>query len=304
MAAPWLCRHVAVKKEDMSMTGYFRSFRQMFTERVFSSRTYVVAVLQGFMLHLYMRPVAAFSRDMGYAAAPWAFPFILSNIFYLLLFMIGIIYCFSDVPFMQYKNMYQVIRTGRRRWAACQVSAILAQSFLIMAANVFFSMVLLSGSCELTLDWGKLYHTLALTGSPEEYRFLFAFSYETMQMLSPLKLTALTVIIGTLGIGFIGLFMFAVSIYINRSVAVTAAFVMVLMIYLVENIHPLLREKMAMFVPVNWMRVTQIGVKLHDSFIQPPVLYMLMVLAAGIAVCAVLILIKIKKMEFQWYKEE
>ena len=68
------------------MTGYFRSFRQMFTERVFSSRTYVVAVLQGFMLHLYMRPVAAFSRDMGYAAAPWAFPFILSNIFYLLLF--------------------------------------------------------------------------------------------------------------------------------------------------------------------------------------------------------------------------
>ena len=125
-----------------------------------------------------------------------------------------------------------------------------------------------------------------------------------MQMFSPLELIALTVIIGTLGIGFIGLFMFAVSIYINRSVAVTAAFVMVLMIYLVENIHPLLREKMAMFVPVNWMRVTQIGVKLHDSFIQPPVLYMLIMLAAGIAVCAVLILIKIKKMEFQWYKEE
>ena len=133
---------------------------------------------------------------------------------------------------------------------------------------------------------------------------LFAFSYETMQMFTPFELIALTVVIGTLEIGFMGLFMFAVSIYIGRSAAVTAAFVMALMIYLVENIHPLLREKMAMFVPVNWMRVTQIGVKLHDSFIQPPVFYMLMALVAGIAVCAVLILIKIRKMEFQWYKEE
>ena len=94
MAAPWLCRRAAVKKEDMSMAGYFRLLRQMFTERVFSPRTYVVAVLQGVMLHLYTRPVAAFSKDMGYAAAPWAYPFILSNIFFLLLFMIGIIYCF------------------------------------------------------------------------------------------------------------------------------------------------------------------------------------------------------------------
>ena len=169
------------------MAGYFRLLRQMFTERVFSPRTYVVAVLQGVMLHLYTRPVVEFSKDMGYAAAPWAYPFILSNIFFLLLFMIGIIYCFSDVPFMQYKNMYQVIRTGRRRWAAGQIGVILAQSFLIIAVNVFFSMVLLSGTCEFTLDWGKLYHTLALTGSPEEYRFLFAFPMKPCRCLRRLN---------------------------------------------------------------------------------------------------------------------
>ena len=76
------------------------------------------------------------------------------------------------------------------------------------------------------------------------------------------------------------------------------------MIYLVENIHPLLRRRIAMFVPVNWMRVTHIGVKLHDSFIQPSVSYMLAALAAGISMCTSLIFLKIKKMEFQWYREE
>ena len=286
------------------MAGYFLVFRQILKEKIFSPRTFAVIVLQGVMLHLYMGPVVKISKDIGCPAAPWVFPFILSNIFFLLLFMIGIVYYFSDVPFMQYKNMYQVIRTGRYKWAAGQVSVILAQSFLIIAANILFSMVLLGGSCEFTQDWGKLYHTLALTGSPEEYRFLFAFSYETMQMFQPLELIALTVMTGTLVIGFIGLFMFAVSLYISRSAAVTAAFGMVIMIYLVENIHPLLRRRMAMLAPVNWMRVTQVGTKIHDSFIQPPVSYMLTALVTGIAVCVLLIFVKVRKMEFQWYKEE
>lgn len=200
--------------------------------------------------------------------------------------------------------MYQVIRTGRMRWAAGQIGAIFAQAFLLMAANVVFSMLLLTGSCEYTLGWGKLYHTLALTGGSESYRFLFFFSYETMQLFTPLELLGLTVLLGTLVIAFIGLFMFVVSLYISRSVAVTAAFLMVTMIYLVENIHPLLKRWMAMFAPVNWMRVTHIGIKLHDSFLQPSVPYMLAVLTAGILTCASFICLKIKKTEFQWYKEE
>lgn len=200
--------------------------------------------------------------------------------------------------------MYQVIRTGRMRWAAGQIGAIFAQAFLLMAANIGFSMLLLTGSCEYTLDWGKLYHTLALTGGKESYRFLFFFSYETMQLFTPLELLGLTVLLGTLVIAFTGLFMFAVSLYISRSVAVTGAFLMVMMIYLVENIHPLLKRQTAMLAPVNWMRVTHIGVKLHDRFIQPSVPYMLTVLTAGILTCAGFICLKIKKTEFQWYQEE
>lgn len=288
----------------MNRMLYFRFFRQALAEQIFSFRTYVVVFIQGFLLYLYMRPVVRFSKDMNYGATPWTFPFILSNIFFLLLFMIGIIYYFSDVPFMQNKNMYQVIRTGRRKWAVGQISVILAKALLIMIVNVVFSIILLVGSSEYILDWGKLYNTLALTGSSEKYRFLFDFSYETMKIFSPLELIGLTVLNGTLVIAFIGLFMFVVSLYINRSVAVTLAFLMVIMIYLVENIHPLLRRRIAMFVPVNWMRVTHIGVKLHDSFIQPSVSYMLAALAAGIAMCTSLIFLKIKKMEFQWYREE
>ncbi len=40
----------------------------------------------------------------------------------------------------------------------------LRAGLLLMAVNALFPMLLLAGSCEYTLEWGKLYHTLALTG--------------------------------------------------------------------------------------------------------------------------------------------
>lgn len=286
------------------MRVYFRFLRQALAERIFSPRMYAVAFLHGFLLHFYMRAVVRFSKDMECAATPWAFPFLLSNIFFLLLFMAGVVYCFSDVPFMQHKNMYQVIRTGRSKWALGQISVIAAQAFFIMVFNAVFSIILLLGYFEYSPGWGKLYHTLALTGGSKKYRFLFDFSYETMQIYSPLELLVLSIMLGTLVIAFVGIFMFAVSLYVNRSLAVTLAFFLVMMIYLVENMYPLLKRWAAMFAPVNWMRVTQIGIKFHDSFIQPPVWYMVTMLAAGIAICAGMVCVKVKKIEFQWYQEE
>ena len=93
MAAPWPCRHMEVEKEDISRMLYGRFFRQVLTERVFSSRTY--SVLQGVILYLYIRPVVRASKDMECGAAPWKFPFLLSNLFFLLLFMVGIVYFFQ-----------------------------------------------------------------------------------------------------------------------------------------------------------------------------------------------------------------
>ena len=66
-------------------------FKQVLLGKIFRPRTYVLLVLLGFVTYLYVKPVVAFSQEVHYKAAPWAFPFIVSNIYFIFLFMLGIV---------------------------------------------------------------------------------------------------------------------------------------------------------------------------------------------------------------------
>ena len=256
----------------------FRCLRQILYAKIFHIRTLTLFLLQSGFLYFYIKPLLKYAADVSYPPSPWVFPFIISNLYCLFLFMLEIVFYFSDVPFMQYPNMYQVIRAGRVRWAVSQILAIMIQSFFIMLFNIIMSIIFLGRYCEFTLEWGKLLHTVALANISEAYHFLFAVPYNTLQNFSPVELMALTFIIGGL--------------------------VITVMIYFVENIHPLLTKKIAMFVPVDWMRVANVGIKQHDSFVLPSLQYILMFLTIGIAVLFVVIVWKIKRVEFQWVKED
>lgn len=278
--------------------------KQVLYKKAFDVRTYALLILQGYVMYLYMKPVVKFSQAVGHKAAPWVFPFILSNLYFVFLFLLGIIYFFSDVPFMQYHNMYQIIRTGRRKWAAGHIAAIMVQSFLIMLFHFLMSVVCLGRYCDYSLDWGKVLHTAALTNAAEQYEFFFSIPYAAMQNFSAVSLNALTLAIGSLVICFFGLLMFAASLFINRTFAIALSAAMAVMVYFVENVHVLDTQRMSMFVPATWLRTANIGLKQFGAHKMPPIPYMFAVLAVGIAVLCALILWKVGRVEFQWNKED
>lgn len=82
------------------------------------------------------------------------------------------------------------------------------------------------------------------------------------------------------------------------------AVVMTAGIYLVENIHPLLSQKAAMFFPACWLRTANIGVKVHGSSLMPPMSYILAALVIGLALMCGIIIWRVGKIEFQWQKED
>ena len=65
----------------------------------------------------YDQPYLQFVKEKNYPISWCIFPFYMSSFGILSIFYVGIVYIHSDVPFMQHINMYQVIRTGRERWA-------------------------------------------------------------------------------------------------------------------------------------------------------------------------------------------
>lgn len=269
------------------------------------SRTGSFLLLQFFLMYIYVKPLVACADGLQHSSTIWFYPYLVSNVIYLFLWMLGVIFFFSDVPFMQYRNMYEVIRIGRRQWAISHIITIFVESAMIMIVNFLMSIICLRGRIEWTNEWGKLLHTIAITNAGEKFNMYFDISYENMQKFTPVGLLILTLTMGTLVLAFAGLFMFAVSLMWNRTAAVAGASIMVIMIFVIDNVHFLIAKGIACFSPVSWMQTAKIGVIKHGTaYIQPSVSYMFMMLMIGIFVLAAGIMLKIRDIEFEWNKED
>lgn len=277
---------------------------QVFLQKLQQSRTFTLMILEMYILYIYTQPVIKFSEASSYPSAVWTLPFMFSNIYFLFLFMLGVIYYFSDVPFMQHFSMYQIIRTGRKRWVLGQIGSVILQSGFLMIFNFAMSILWLFGHCEWTTGWGKLLHTAALTNAADYYGFLFEVPYSAMQKYSPIELVLMTLVIGTLVISFIGILMFALSLVLGRIWAIAAAVVMVVMIYLVHNAHPAGVQKLSMFAPVTWMQTTMIGTKMYSYYTRPPLEYMIFALLVGILLLGCFIFWRVRYVEFLFTNED
>ena len=253
----------------------------------------------------YSEPVLRLSRDVNYPVSPCLFPFLMCSYSFLAQFWFGVVYVGSDAPFMQHVNMFQVIRTGRRVWAVGQIVGIILRSFVITAETAFCAMVPVLFRLDLSAGWGKLLHTVAM--KPEmgtQYGFNYAIFYDALTRFSPLELMLLCILITSLVVSFVGVLMFTVGLYAGRTLALAVATGLTLSLFLVLNLPPMLRQGLAYFIPTIWPEIARIGSKSIGRYMLPGIPYMLLFLAVGIAVMSVLILWKVRTVEFSWEDED
>lgn len=277
---------------------------RIFLQKLQQSRMYTLLILETYVLYIYVQPVIKFSQDVKYPSTPWLFPFLFSNVYFIFLFMLGVVYLFSDIPFMQHFYMYQIVRTGRKKWAIGQIGSIIVQSIFLMIFNLLVSILWIVRYCEWKMEWGKLLHTAALTNASGYYGFLFEVPYSAMQKYSPQELTILTLFIGTLVIAFTGIFMFAISLILNRYWAIAAAVAMISMVYLVHNANPAMVQKISAFAPVSWIQTTNIGTKMYNYYTRPSLSYIVCALCIGILIFSMLIIWRVNNVEFLFCKED
>jgi len=282
----------------------FQYMMQLYFYKMTSTRTISLLIIQLLINYLYCKPVMNLSQGLHHQVTPWIFPFMISEYHYAFLFLMGIIYYFSDVPFMQHGNMYQVIRMGRKKWVVGQIGVIIMQAFTMIFINIAMSMVLLFPNLEFSTGWGKILYTASMTNVASQFEFFFPISYDTLTHSTPISLMLITVFVGGLVISFIGLLMFAISLLVNRMAAVAVATGMTTMIFFVENVHHISMVKMGMFTPANWIRTANIGKKMHGVYVVPPLPWMFGVLGIGIIVMAILTTARIKRVEFHWNRED
>ena len=180
----------------------------LFVSRTVSIRTFTLLLLLGFVYHIFLSPLNNFVKTVQHPICPLIFPFLLSDIYFLILFMAVVVYYFSDAPFMKNWTMYQVIRTGRVRWALGQIETILISSYTFIILAIGMTGILLFPNVTLSEGWGKVLYTLSMTGVSGDFNIPFSIPYEIISKYTVFEGLGITILVGGMVITFIGLLMF------------------------------------------------------------------------------------------------
>ncbi|MCC8105864.1 MAG: hypothetical protein LIO99_07655 [Clostridiales bacterium] len=252
----------------------------------------------------YDRPLKSFVINRNYPVNWCVFPFLLCSYGFLILFWFGIIYINTDVPFMQHVNMYHVIRTGRKRWAIGQIWGIMTRSFIAVGFTVLSTMLPFIPYIEWTNDWGKLLRTAALTNASEVYGFQYVIYYDIFNKFTPIQLMVICFLLCWLISTLIGIMMFLLCLIFGKIFSVASASALAIMIFPVLNLHPKIRNKLTLFVPTVWAEVARIATSDYGYYWLPSISYMFGFLLVGIFIMSLIIVIRIKHVEFYWVNED
>ena len=272
--------------------------------KLFNSKTMVLALIMPVICWEYNQPMNRFIDAVDHPVSWCVFPFFMARDVFLILFWIGIIYINSDVPFLQHTNMYQLIRTGRRRWLAGQIGGIFTRSFVAVLYTAICTVIPLLPRVEFTNEWGKLLHSAAVTDAVEGYRLEYPIYYEILGEYTPLQLMGLCILLCTFISFFMGMLMFAASLYFHKILAVAVTFAMAILLFFVENTIPNHQYKISLFVPAIWPQIAKSATPHMGYYWMPSLPYMFTFLAAGIGLMAALSSYKVKKMEFNWENDD
>lgn len=281
----------------------FHMIWKLFLERVVSVKTFTLLLLLTIIYHIFLSPIKVFSMAVQYPVSPWIFPFLISDVYFVILFMAAVVYYFSDVPFMKEWAMYQVIRTGRVKWVCGQIGSLVLSSFAFVLVAVLETGLILLPNLTLNEGWGKVLYTLSITNASAEYQIPFLISYDIINQLAPLEALGISVFMSGLVILFIVLLMFSISLYISRLWANITAMLFVILPIVIENIGDTV-PWLVYCSPISWIRISE---TLVQSAQECQKLNLMLCSVLLIVVCiglSSIIIWKIKKVDFKFIKED
>lgn len=272
--------------------------------KIINSKIAVFTILMIVVSRTYVGAIRQFSVAVDYPSSWCVFPFAMCSFSYLIMFWFGVIYVNSDVPFMQHVNMYHAIRVGRKCWALGQIGGIFIRSVVLTVVAVICTILPLLPDIEWSNEWGKLLRTAATTRALTQFDSSVFIYYEIFSEFSPLQLIGLEILLCACICTFIGVLMFLLSLFLNKIAAVAGGLALAIALFPVLNIHPMIRHKLAFFIPTIWAELARIATPDYGYYWLPSIPYMFGFLIAGILCMTVIILIKVKKIEFNWENED
>lgn len=200
--------------------------------------------------------VSSFASRMDMNTNPVYFPFYSSDIIKQLILLAGIIFLFSNVPFINKNQPYVIIRSKRLFWVLGQILYIIMASGIYYITLIGASIIVLLPNITFATDgWGKIINTLAQTNTGELIKLQFGISEKIVTSYSPFQALGLSFLLNWGMASFMGLLMFAFSLKFNRKIGLFAGSMLLFFDLLVINGLP---YKFYCLSPVTFSRLAML----------------------------------------------
>lgn len=252
-------------------------------------RVWCIALLAIVMTGIYVDDMHRISDVLGIKIPIWIFPFLYSQFHTKLIFTLPVVLLFCNAPFTDRNQTYIFMRSGRMKWLCGQILYIITASAAYYLFLFVISLLFTVFSGELSLDWGRMLNTLAIsTGAAQSANAPYIeIPYVIIRFFNPLQAVWFTFLMSWLGGIFLGLLIFFCNLVSStRAVGVLIASALVIVCSAVKNEG--LRDLMP-FSPISWTTLDSIDVGGYTT--NPSFSYCLSVYAGLLVILTALIFI-------------
>ena len=244
---------------------------------------------------LYGKGIRRFCAQVEEPVSGTYFIFFLNSPYTAMLFVIGNIVLFFNIPFVGVTSDYEIPRMGRRRWLAGQTVYLLAASGTYVFFSELICSLLLLPRLKLSLEWGRVFTTLAKTSAGSEYAAGLNLDYSAM-----LRFTAAEAVLWnftiTTGVCFLfGNLLFTLHLWSTRLIAYCVTGVGILFPVLTDILGSNLKYIIS---PLSWVQLSRIDKIMTNTV--PSVGF----IAAALVLCNGLLFVLnfIRMPRFEWKK--
>lgn len=268
-------------------------------QRVADPRIISLFILMTVFIWNDLSVIDAFAGGAGVKTNPLIFPFYSSDPVKQLILLAGVIFLFSDAPFINKNQPYVIIRSKRRAWVMGQILYVVIASaiyfLILMGVSI---LILLPNATFATNGWGKIVNTLARTGAGAEINLQFGIAEKITTYYSPLKAFCLSFFLNWGVASFLGLLTFLINLKVNRTLGLVAGATVLFFDLLITNALP---YSFYHFSPVSLSRLTVLdptGVSIYPAITYPLIFY-----GVSITILSVLLIAGIKNKPIDFASE-
>jgi len=254
-------------------------------------RIWILLILTIIFVQCYTKEISAQALIMEIKISPWLFPFLYTDRYIRILFMLPLLFIYCDAPFIDKNQIYVLMRCRRKLWGLGQII------YIFMASAIYFSFVLAMTiilnirNIDYMDDWGKVLGTLAFSSVPLVKGTAVTISTYILTYFTPAQAMFFTWLLSVLCGGILGLIIYTCNVLSNtKGAGVTATGFLIILSAAASG-----SEKAQWLSPVSWTTLNKLDVGRLTHY--PTITYVLAAYTAMIFILSIFIVKATEKKE-------